>query len=59
MTRDFDGVGPMPFQAERLEAALSSIQDALTVLRVPSCKPPFPPARMTLADRLVEEPAAA
>ena len=56
MTRDFDLVGSIPFRADSVETALSSIQNALGVLRTTSDKgPPLPPVRLTPADRLLGE----
>ena len=58
MSRDLDLVGAVPFPAIKVEAALSSIDDAVSVLRAASGKPPLPPTRLTPADRLAEALAA-
>jgi hypothetical protein len=57
MTRNFDLVGSMPFPADespadKVTAALASVDDAVSLLRAASGEPPLPPARLTLADRL-------
>jgi len=62
MTRDFEKVGSMPFQADKVDAALSSIDEVLSALRAPRAASgglPLPPARLTRADRLMAEPSAA
>jgi len=43
----------MPFQGEKVDAALASIEQALRVLRTPCGQPPAPPTSLTVADRLV------
>jgi hypothetical protein len=61
MSNDLDQVIPMPRIPEKLDAAFASVQDALRLLRAPAepavgepaDKAPFPPARLTPADRLV------
>jgi hypothetical protein len=58
MTRNFDLVGSMPFPADKfpadkMAAALSSIDQALNVFHAASGQPPLPPLRLTPADRLV------
>jgi hypothetical protein len=63
MTRDFDLVSPMPFPADKfpadkMAAALSSIDQALSVFHAASGQPPVPPARLTPADRLLATCAA-
>jgi hypothetical protein len=63
MTRNFDLVGPLPlpadkFAADEVTAALSSIDQALSMLHAASGQPPLPPARLTPADRLVGMSAA-
>jgi hypothetical protein len=57
MTRNFDVVSPMPFPADKLAAdkmaaAFSSIDQALSVFHAASGQPPLPPVRLTPADRL-------
>jgi hypothetical protein len=65
MTRDLDTVGAMPFahdcrgRAERrdpIEAALSSIEQTLTILRAAPDQPPLPPSDMKQVARLAEAP---
>ncbi len=58
MSRNLDLVGAVPFPAIKVGAALSSIDDAVSVLRAASGKPPLPPTRLTLADRPTEALAA-
>lgn len=58
MTRNFDLVGSMPFPADenpadKVTAALASIDVALSLLHPASIQPPLPPARLTPADRLL------
>jgi hypothetical protein len=58
MTRNYDLVSPMPFPADRfpadkVAAALSSIDQALSDFHAASGQPPLPPARLTPADRLL------
>jgi hypothetical protein len=48
----------MLVQENAIEAALVSIQGTLSVLRAPSGTLPLPPASVSLADRLVEEPTS-
>jgi hypothetical protein len=48
----------MPFpadeiSADKVAAALASIDDAVSLLRAASGEPPLPPARLTPADRLL------
>lgn len=63
MTRNFDLVGSMPFPADKfpadkVAAALSSIDEALSVLHAAPGQPPLPPARLTPEDRLLGKSAA-
>ena len=62
MTRNLDLVGSMPFpadeiSADKVAAALASIDDAVSLLRAASGEPPLPPVRLTATDRLVERSA--
>ena len=58
MTRNFDLVGLMPFPADKfaadkMAAAFSSIDQALSVFHAASGQPPLPPLGLTPADRLL------
>jgi hypothetical protein len=55
MTRNIDIVGAMPFPTDKLNDALASIDEAVSLLQAVSKAPPLPPARLTPADRLVAE----
>jgi len=55
MTRNLDLVGAMSFPADKLVDALTSIDEAVSLLQAVSKAPPFPPARLTPADRLLAE----
>ena len=55
MTRNPDLVGALPFPAFKVEEALSSIDQAVRALRAASGRPPLPPARLTLADRMLDQ----
>lgn len=60
MTRNFDLVGSLPFPADKfaadkVTAALSSIDQALSMLHAASGQPPLPPVHLTAADRLAEK----
>jgi hypothetical protein len=55
MTRNLDIVGAMSFPAEKLVDALTSIDEAVSLLQAVSKAPPLPPARLTPADRLLAE----
>jgi hypothetical protein len=55
MTRNLDLVGAMPFAADKLTDALTSIDEAVSLLQAVSKAPPLPPARLTRADRLLAE----
>jgi hypothetical protein len=57
MMRNFDLVGLLPFPADKfaadkMAAAFSSIDQALSVFHAASGQPPLPPVRLTPADRL-------
>ena len=55
MTRNLDLVGAMPIPADKLVDALTSIDEAVSLLQAVSKAPPLPPARLTPADRLLAE----
>jgi hypothetical protein len=60
MTRNFDLVGSLPFPADKLAAdkvtaALSSIDQALSALHAACGQAPLPPVHLTAADRLLEK----
>ena len=55
MTRNPDLVGALPIPAFKVEEALSSIDQAVRALRAASGRPPLPPARLTLADRMLDQ----
>jgi hypothetical protein len=55
MTRNLDLVGAMLLPADKLDDALASIDEAVSLLQGASKAPPLPPARLTPADRLLAE----
>ena len=55
MTRNLDLVGAMSFPANKLVNALTSIDEAVSLLQAVSKAPPLPPTRLTPADRLLAE----
>ena len=55
MTRNLDLVGAMPLRSDKLNDALTSIDEAVCLLQEVSKAPPIPPERLTPADRLLAE----